>query len=405
MVVTGLVSDMSSKLHIPEIPRSLQLGVLKKNISIFAIILSFLFLYTSLYASEKNMQQDSGVDHKTLSTCVSDKCHRKSYGEWFESMHSRSNAEKSRLVKAFYTALTDQKKDVSSCDSCHDPVRHLHKDRDLNTDLNANGVECIVCHSISGVNKEKKIGIDHYTIDFQRAHIPPEQTEGGIHHTESSSTVSVNTCTGCHATEEDDLTLGLIESREDLNSCKSCHLKDDTIYQHLFTGSHSEKLLKEATIISGNADKKGERTILNVNIENFTEHPLPFGFPLRSINVKISGLDSTGKEVWNNYQDDPFLEDPVSSFGKIFKEEDILFAHYSPTAKVSPERINILLPDTIKELTYEIPSNAIDFFLVQLKYRLLQESVVKKLNIDSGEGPDVVMAEVLIFVNLETLIQ
>ncbi|MBI5185363.1 MAG: hypothetical protein HZA01_06510 [Nitrospinae bacterium] len=373
-----------------------------KKIFLFSHVLAcVLSLTVSASAGESSIAKpEKGSALSTSKDCG--ECHKRIHQEWSGTMHASSTPEKDPLVKAFYGYLAAEKFDVKKCDKCHVPFRALYPDED-NKDLSQEGVNCVFCHSVHGKADSGKQGIDYYKLDFLKSVTGPSQGDAkkAAHDAQFIGLFRhVDICSGCHQSGEADY----YHAGESQAVCQQCHMPTkqketvaedgkvrDKVYRHLFEGGHSEDLLSMAAIISGEAKKSGGKTSVKLSLENSALHPIPGGFPLRAIYVKLTGLDAKGKEVWSNYAKDPRKEDPKGYFALAFPEAEEVYAHYAK--EIKPSGDTRIKATEAKELAYEIPSDKVESVRVRLFYRPLPETVLKKLRIDPGLAPETLMME------------
>lgn len=353
--------------------------------------------------------KSSDIDLSTA--CGTDKCHTRIYREWSNTMHAQSTPAKDSLLKVFYNYLSNKNYDTKKCDKCHAPLRAIyHDESDKNTELFNEGVNCIFCHSINGKMSGQNYGIDYFKLDFLKARTGPHKTDkNNVHDTEFIGMFrKVEICEGCHQEGEADYN---IRGKKKL-PCQQCHMPSkkkmrsaemgevrDKVFRHLFEGGHSKLILSMTAIISGEARKQGGKTIIDITLENSAHHSLPIGFPLRAIYMKVIALNKKNEPVWSNYKKRPYKEDPGSYFALIFPEKEEVYAHAHWAKKIKPIKDTRLKPRGARQFSYEVPSDKVDSFQVQLYYRLLTETVIKKMKIDESLAPEVLMFEETIFVN------
>lgn len=384
-----------------------------RKIILTVLIYCFIIVFSlpPVFAENSSIIKPSKSSDISLSTtCGTDKCHTRIYREWSNTMHAQSTPDKDPLVKIFYNYLSNEDYDTKKCDKCHAPLRAIyHNESDKNKELFKEGVNCIFCHSINGKMTGQNHGIDYYKFDFLKARTGPLKIDNNnVHETEFIGMFkSVDICAGCHQEGEANYN---IRGRKKL-PCQQCHMPSkkkmksaemgevrDKVFRHLFEGGHSELLLSMSAIISGEARKQGGKTVVNITLENSARHPLPVGFPLRAIYMKVIALNKKNEPVWSNYKRHPYKEDPKSYFSLIFPEKEEVYAHAHWAKKIKPIKDTRLKPRGAKQFSYEVPSDKVESFQVQLYYRLLTETVIKKLKIDGSLAPEVLMFEETIYV-------
>ncbi len=375
----------------------------KLTIAFLFPLMFFAFALSSLSAqAEKSdlVKPEKSLDLDTPVDCG--ECHKRIYEEWVGTMHAHSTPAKNPMVKAYYDFLLKENYDTSKCDKCHVPFRALYpEEKDKNAKLFMDGVSCLFCHSVHGKNSGDNQGIDYYKLDFFKPITGPTKTDKSAHDSKFLGLYKhVDICSGCHQSGEAEY----YAEGKSKSLCQQCHMPSmrkvksakngpvrEKVYQHLFEGGHSPILLSMAAIIEGKAQKKDGKTILHLKLENLSLHRIPIGFPLRAIYVKVTALDENDNPIWSNYKEHPKNEDPKSYFALSYPEEEAVYVHF--VKNIKPIKDTRLEAASIKKLSYDVSSDKIAAFQVKLFYRLLPESVQKKLNMDEAVAQETLMSE------------
>ncbi len=386
---------------------------IKKNPFYFSFPLVILLCFISHFpvdAKENKViskpPESSGLP--SSASCGTEDCHTRIFKEWSKTMHSQSSPQKDPLVKAFYGYLAKENYDTGECDVCHVPMRSVYsKEKEKNSAFFDEGVNCVFCHSIYGKTAEGGKGLHYYHLDFLKPLTGPTKTGKEAHDAEFIGMFKkVDICAGCHQNGEMEYaTKGKTKS-----PCQQCHMPSkkklksadmgkvrEKVHRHLFEGGHSELLLSMAVIVSGEARRDGGKTIVVITLENPSLHPIPIGFPLRAIYMKVVGLDENEEPVWTNYQANPKKEAADAYFALFFPEEDEVYVHC--VKDIKPVKDTRLQASSTREFSLEVPSEKIETLQVQLFYRLLPETILKKLNVDEAHAPEVLMLEETIYVD------
>lgn len=365
------------------------------------ICLMLVFNMPDTFAEHSVTKPTKSSDIPKSSSCGTSKCHVSILKDWSTSMHSMATRDKDPMVKAFTDYLEKDGHDTAHCRNCHEPFKALYPEGN-HPKLQSEGVGCIFCHSIRGVAHREKYGIHYFDLEFFKIRFGPEGRKEIIHPVEPMAIFKkIDLCEGCHQSGEADYReIGKV------TACQQCHMPSkkhaksaatgkvkDKVSRHLFEGGHSELLLSMATILEGRAKVVDGRTELTISIENSSLHQLPIGFPLRAIYLKVTAYNDKRQPVWSNYVGNPLKEDPKSYFALIYKNEDALYAHYVKNAK--PVSNTRLKPSSEKTITYTVDSTNIKYFKAQLYYKLLTESVMKRLGMDAVAKETLMLEEIV----------
>lgn len=338
-------------------------------------------------------------------------CHKAIYQQWHNSFHAQSTPAADKIVAAFYRYLQKKGVDTQKCDKCHMPLQAIFRTEALtkqNMEVFNDGVSCIVCHSIEAVHAPAKIGVEHYRLNFDNVIKGPIADPKDNLHPADYITLfkKVDICIGCHVGQTDDYFK--TDQQQNLTPCQNCHMparknqrltKDSAprnkVYQHIFLGGHNQELLEASAQLELNVAEEGQGYRLTVGIESTSRHPIPTGFPLRIMFLKVIALNENETAVWTNIIRDPDQNNADSVIGLGFNSvEEGIFAHFVNTVK--PQRDQRLFPEKQLKLSYYIENKTITHFQAQLYYRLLPLPVVKALGLTEVEVPLVLMSEEMI---------
>ena len=292
---------------------------------------AILFLLSSPgFGQERKMSE---ADFTSAQECG--QCHQEIYSQWTQSMHSQS------LTDPLYRAVIDEMIEQTGgtqkafCLSCHAPVASVAgKLLDLPTPLDwgafrgveAEGVTCDVCHTISGnENLGKNISVGAYvyprrgTTAIKYGRHPDADT--AAHETEPSEFLtSTELCAVCHKFKHP---MGGAEIQSTYEEwlrgpysdrgvrCQDCHMpvfsgttalggkQRQQIHAHTFVGGHSELLKKAATVtVRGVASPEGAGSRLSVTAtvrNSGAGHAIPTGIPgIREMWLEVEVLDPQG---------------------------------------------------------------------------------------------------------------
>jgi hypothetical protein len=250
-------------------------------------------------------------------------------------MHSKSLTDP--VYRAVFDAMMKETKGEQKafCLTCHAPVasvtgKLLGSIREVNwqtfTAVEAQGVTCDFCHTISGnENLGKNISVGAYVyprrgttaVKYGRhpdANSPAHQTEV------SKFLISPEMCAVCHKFKHpiagvevqntyDEWLRGPYSKQQ--VRCQDCHMpayngtvavggkQRDEIHAHAFSGGHSEMVKKAATVTVWGTQKKGDRPKLTVtaNVTNSgAGHTIPTGIPgIREMWLEVDVIGPLGE--------------------------------------------------------------------------------------------------------------
>lgn len=367
---------------------------------IFSVSLAFA---TSAQAEMLDQHTLHSLELKRAKSCGT--CHQRIYNEWRRSMHHASVPAQDLLVEKLYTFLQQKNYSTLVCDECHVPLKALRQPGlAVDERLYNEGVTCVLCHSIGGIAAPEEIGVKRYSFVCDgEMHGPSKHIDDPLHPTGFLELFkNAGICAGCHA---DTLKEYLLEAKPKKQlACQQCHMptKQNSesarqskgkkkVYQHLFDGGHSPELLEMAVIVEAEGYVEEDATVLKVEVENQAYHPIPTGFPLRTIVMQVIAFNADEERVWSN---DAELAKPESTdafFGLVFNNDEGLYSHYAKAIKpVNDKRLIALGKRTIE---YVVQDTSIAAFEVKIVYRLIDHESAIKLGLGSAEVNDQLMFE------------
>ncbi len=301
------------------------------------------FSYTST-VTEKESSDDytprvKSLKYQASGSCMD--CHTRIYEQFAESMHSKS-FENQIVKEVFRNILLPRTKnnntlgeEVRACIACHSPPIFLGADRDFPSPKNGiqriPGVECDICHTITGFKGEKP-GNGNYISKPSAQKLGPFQYEDDHHRSSSELHTKSEFCAICH-NRTNRYGLEIISTfsewqesqfgQGEVVGCQDCHMNvqglltaakpkyesgraaDGTLidpkersklYSHRFPGAHSESQLVGAVTLAIQVDdsevKAGKVMMVYVEINNSKSgHKLPTG----SAELRLLYLDLTAE--------------------------------------------------------------------------------------------------------------
>ncbi len=300
-------------------------------------LLGFSALMSNLMAEE----EPAGTNlHKLTSySCGAVGCHADIFQQWNKSMHANSVPMKDPIHAHFYRQLVgdplreglkmgDQ---YPICLQCHAPFAAL----DGRTNLNAkptyhDGINCMVCHTFKQYKgrTDKGAGLPGGIHDYQLSphrlqgasgryfSHRPDQRQGAAAKSYHPFPIEPNptllktstACLGCH-----DMRDGAEEPAfaEDQIACQACHMpKVNGVADHSMQGGHSAGMVKQALLMSIEADSDGQALNARIILKNTLPHGFPATMPLRNVTIKVTAYSAEGRLVWENYRNNAAQEDP-----------------------------------------------------------------------------------------------
>ncbi|MBI2821583.1 MAG: hypothetical protein HYX74_05110 [Acidobacteria bacterium] len=263
------------------------------------------------------------------------KCHQEIFSQWSQSMHAKS------VTDPIYRAVIDKMMQRTEgaqkafCLSCHAPVAsvtgRLLETKSLNWDsfseIEAQGVICDFCHTISGnENLGKNISVGAYVyprkgttaVKYGRN----ADAETSDHLVEPSQFLtSAEVCAICHKFKHPVAGLEIQSTYDEWQRgpyskegvrCQDCHMpafsgttatggkQREEIHAHVFLGGHTEMIKRAATLsVWGVSEKRRDATQLKVtaNVTNSgAGHTIPTGIPgIREIVLQVDVLGPAGE--------------------------------------------------------------------------------------------------------------
>jgi hypothetical protein len=263
-------------------------------------------------------------------------CHPEIYKQWTESMHSQSVADP--VYRAVLEAVTriDRSRKLF-CLPCHAPVAGVTGGIRLSTPLDwgafsaleAEGVTCDFCHTISGnENLGEHISVGAYvyprtgSTEIKYGRNPDATSER--HSTEASALLQdPRLCEICHKFKHPVRGIEVQDTYREWSSspqaraglrCQDCHMPAyagtsavggkhrEEIHAHVFAGGHTDMVKKAATVSveaqidEGRAEPRLEVTAIVTN--SGAAHRIPTGIPgIREMWLQLEVLGSRGETV------------------------------------------------------------------------------------------------------------
>lgn len=362
-------------------------------------------------------------------------CHQEIFRQWQDSMHAQSTALKDPVHGAMYRMTIGDPsqegvKDKASgsypgCLKCHAP----NAARDGKTKLDAlpayaEGVSCVTCHTITafhGVQSpdgKPMVGVGAYAFsedhltggngswNTQQAVVPPGAGQNvppsvnPFPHTANASLFkSSQVCLGCHERLTNShgvavCTIGDLLTRDEgaKPTCQSCHMPVvQGVVSHTLGGGHDLGMLKRGVILEIHAQAGEKGVVAEVSLENTLLHTYPTGAPFRNAMVRVTAIDSAGKEIWRNVKENPMTEDPKSVM--TLKLTDNNGHPVMPMMATKVGGDTRLAPGEKRTLTYQIPTPGVKTVRVELFYNLVSKLLVDKIG---DKIPDAVKKPVLV---------
>ncbi|MBN2364883.1 MAG: hypothetical protein JXL67_01870 [Calditrichaeota bacterium] len=340
----------------------------------FVLILAFIWVYA----------QD---EFKPASACG--ECHQEIHLEWITSLHSMSTVQKDPLFRGMYNLAVEDTdgKLKEKCIVCHSPMATVFQNIDTGTRFNKDGVTCQFCHSvdsISGFRSAKDFVIDLKTVysDSPDAETAPHPVAHRDFYTTSDF------CLPCHAEMENTRGLDVCSTGEEWKTyfethqetCQDCHMPEiGGVPSHMFPGSHRSGILENAVNMELAFDTTTSE--LKITLTNAgAGHAIPTGTPLRMVFLKVAVIDSAGKTLWQNWSENPIMEDKEGLFMKILGDS----AGNGPVPPWKATQILFekrLMPD--EPVTVEYPVDHPNAYGVDVKlmFRYAPPPILKRLDI------------------------
>lgn len=263
-------------------------------------------------------------------------CHFHIVNDWEKSWHGKSHYKNDEYLRASIDYVSRKtRKSLNSvkvkCASCHNPrisitstgidyeidtVMKLDKDSPVNkalaSDTLREGINCVVCHNIGKIHKDKDQSIRGiHRVEWNKSGImsgPYPDSMSPYHKVKNRDFMNEKSnqlCFVCHANDRSDngfvFTNMQEEYKDDSKSCVDCHMgakkdgvastyrikgktKNREIRAHNFSGAHSEAMWKD--VLSLNLQKKDKS--LFIEIVNPQPHNIPSGFGSRELIIELN---------------------------------------------------------------------------------------------------------------------
>ncbi len=316
-------------------------------------------------------------------------CHQEIYLQWLTSMHSMSTVQKDPLFRSMYTlAIQDTEgKLKGKCIVCHSPMSTVFENIETDEVYNKDGVTCQFCHSV------KEIRANHsakdFEIDLETVYSNQPDSATAPHPVAHRDYYNQSDfCLPCHAEMKNPLGLDVCSTGPEWKNyyethqqtCQDCHMPDTGQNpSHMFPGSHQSGSLKNTVLMDLAFDTTTSE--LKITLTNTgAGHAIPTGTPLRMVFLKVNLTDSAGKTVWQNWKDNPILEDRNGLFMKIMGDS-------SGNGPVPPWKATQILyerrlmPGEPVTVSYPVTHPAAYGVDVKLLFRYAPAPVLKRFNI------------------------
>jgi ssDNA-binding Zn-finger/Zn-ribbon topoisomerase 1 len=316
-------------------------------------------------------------------------CHPEIYQQWQTSLHAKSTTQKDPLFRGMYDlaiAETDGKL-TDKCMVCHSPLSTVFLDNSREMVFNQDGVTCQFCHGAAEIvayHSARDMKIDITTVYSDQPNL--ENTAHPAAHRDYFFRSEF--CLPCHAemknTAEIEVCSTGNEWREYLKvtgkDCQDCHLlNQEGKVSHLFPGSHRFELPLNAVDmkLSFNPDSR-ELLISLTNVG--AGHAIPTGTPLRMVFLKITAFDSSGTIIWQNWKNNPIMEDRTAVFMRLLGDEqgNAPVPPWKASQTIYNQR---LLPGKQINKRYILPEGNVLEVDVKLIFRYAPEAVLQRLGI------------------------
>jgi len=276
-----------------------------KGIFIFKAMLGILVFWATLSA------QAAAEELQISYSCAS--CHEDRYNEWTRSMHALAVSDP--IFRAAYTrAIISNPEYRDYCLTCHSPTTMRTKDYNFSKSISLEGVTCIFCHTVDGVNKNSYV---FGKVDLIRGPYGDSKTDA--HASEYSDLLTKSEfCAGCHEFSMNGVPISETYSEwkegpyaAEGIQCQDCHMeairgfaaKDgverEKVYRHFWYGGHSGQFLEKAFKMESQIQRKGNNAKVTLSITNSNVgHKIPSGFPYRKVILNFIATNGEGKEIF-----------------------------------------------------------------------------------------------------------
>ncbi len=272
-------------------------------------------IFSSLLISTPMIPAESGRD-QFESSIICESCHSDIYEEWKESSHAVS-WEDSLYQDSYASVQSGPSKEA--CLACHAPVALSTGDRLAMRGISREGVTCDYCHTLQSGGSPGSQGTFHSKVGREKVGrisdgrsiyhgIKVEEDFGGARF-----------CAACHNYVNAYGVL-IYSDYESWKSsyynqrgvdCRSCHMPEtpgrasnfgngrDTVPSHRFSGGGSVEMLRKACSFNASLSAGGDSVRIRTSLSNRgAGHKFPGGSPLREVVVKFTGLDPSGRELF-----------------------------------------------------------------------------------------------------------
>ncbi len=317
------------------------------------------------------------------------KCHETIYQDWLTSMHARATVQKDPLYRGMYELAVEesQGKLESKCIVCHSPMSTVFGDINRELEYNQDGVSCQFCHGAAHITSFISAGDIAIELDtVYSANPKPDNPAHPVAHRDYYR--SGELCLPCHAEMKNPRGLKVCATGDEWQeyhqktgkTCLDCHMPViDGVAAHSFFGSHN--YARETNAVDMDLNYSPEAAQLKITLVNSgAGHAIPTGTPLRMVILKVTAFDSSGRVVWENWRENPLLEDKQSLFMKIMGDEEgnSPVPPWKATRTVFEQR---LMPGVPVTLTYPLDIQYLYDIEARLLFRFAPPALLKRFNI------------------------
>ncbi len=367
----------------------------KEIVIIFVAFLCAAFILPSgnTLSKEKN--------YSPSSSCKA--CHDQIYWGWAASMHSKSISNSNILFqKVFEFALEETDGAIrEKCLTCHAPIAVELNDLKVKRDISKEGVNCDYCHTLTQKMEEDVLTL--LSSPGENKYGPYQDSETDAHKSEFSEVYTKSEfCFKCHATQKNPHGLEVCSTVPEWEGsmhavknkqCQDCHMpvvtgvagtggpEREEVHLHNFYGGHDAAALNNAAKLELKIDEEESTKKLTVAISNVgAGHNLPTSSSLRTIALKLFAYDSSGKELWTNWKNEPFIEDRQALFAKVLTDNSGKRVLPLKATKVAID--SRLASEETREITYSLPADLdIAKVTANLQYKLAPDYILEELKI------------------------
>ncbi|MEA3491369.1 MAG: multiheme c-type cytochrome [Campylobacterota bacterium] len=366
----------------------------------------------------------AGIDKKWTSNKNCEGCHLTISKTWETSRHSNSHFSKNDLYKKSIEYIVENSPHLIldevkiSCAKCHNPriTKKYMKSEDkilvalgiteqqakytkaLNAEHMKNGINCIVCHNVDEVHRDKNTSSGGlHSVKFGEqgtmfgplddAKSPYHKTAQRAHFTDNNPTL----CFACHYSTKNSHGIEVYATGKEYDKtkdseaqegCKSCHMSEKKLGvasnfpidgkqpRERMVRDHRFSSVDNSDIFVKQVDIKGERQKDNfvITLYNKAPHSIPTGYGLREITLTVKFFDKESR----------FISEDSRLFGTSWRDKwgKLTIPHLAKSM-ISDTRIEGKSTNTY---TFSIPEGA-DGARYTFTYRLINADMAKKIGV------------------------